>query len=72
MSPEPLAEITIECGFCHKDYHPSESPDSLCSACPSSKSSCGKSRCPNCSYDNPLPVTGPSWLMRLLGRRKSR
>lgn len=72
MSPERLADTPIECGFCQQTYRPSDSPESLCSACPSSKSSCGKSRCPYCSCDNPLPMTGPSWLRRLLGRREER
>ena len=70
MSPERLQDATIECGFCQQKYRLTESPESLCSSCPSSRNSCGKSRCPHCSYDNPLPLTGPSWLERLFGKRR--
>lgn len=69
MSPERLNETPIECGFCQKSYRPSDSSDSFCSSCPSSRNSCGKARCPHCFYDNPLPLPRTSWLARLLGRR---
>jgi hypothetical protein len=69
MNTKDSTQVSIECGFCQKEYRPSESPESLCRACPSSRTSCGKSRCPHCFYDNPLPMTRSTWLTRLLGKK---